>query len=262
MAGIDGVYLTMATYPKRRGITGQAIESILKQDAVFNHLWVYLNEYHEVPAEWPSDERVTYHLGEHNLTDRGKFFWTGQFEGFHCTVDDDLIYPPDYVSTLLSALELHDRQAIIGVHGRVYANPVGDFDTYRHTSRAVVFHKPLSGEIQVNAVGTGTACYHTDYLTINPTEMTHDMMADIYVGAAAQKQDIPAIIIPRTSNWIVNNPDSAVNERIWNHTVEDMAFQNRLLEQIDALGPWEMPANRTDAVSLWDEKARELRRES
>jgi hypothetical protein len=261
MAEDGGIYLTMATYPKRREIASQAIESILKQDAAFDHLWVYLNDYHEVPTEWPSDDRVTYHLGEHNLTDRGKFFWTGQLNGFHFTVDDDLIYPPDYVSTLLSAIELHDRRAIIGVHGRVYGNPVGDFDKYRHTSRAIVFHKPLSEEIQVNAVGTGTACYHTEHLTIDSAEMRHDMMVDIYVGAAAQKQGIPAIIIPRTSNWIVNNPNSAVDERIWNHTLEDIAFQHRLLEEIDALGPWEMPSNRTNAVSLWDEKSRELRRE-
>ena len=64
--------------------------------------------------------------------------------------------------------------------------------------------------------------------------------------------------IPRQSptGAVVGYPAS---ERI---TVCVEEWAERVLEEIDALGPWEMPANRTDAVSLWDEKARELRRES
>lgn len=51
-----------------------------------------------------------------------KFYWTeelGKTAGvYHFILDEDLIYPANYVSVMVDRVENYNRKAVIGIHGR------------------------------------------------------------------------------------------------------------------------------------------------
>ena len=92
------VVVGMATMPGREQLVIKAVESLKPQ---CDHIHVYDNGKEEV-----------------DLTDNGKFrfleLYTEPVYYFSC--DDDFIYPKDYVSRSIKAIER--RKSIITYHGR------------------------------------------------------------------------------------------------------------------------------------------------
>ena len=113
--------------------------------------------------------------------------------------DDDILYPPDYISRLVAAAERHGRTAVVGVHGGFLAaadaqGPAGF--RYKRTcrlavrdardgaavlaamradpginaaggwcSRAVVpLDAPLACDAEADVLGTGTFLFHRSAL--------------------------------------------------------------------------------------------------
>ena len=82
-----------------------------------------MNESSESPP-LPNDPRIEVHCSpDENLRTLGNLRWRDGFEGYVLTVDDDIIYPPDYVESHLTWLKAYDNKAITGFHGAVL--PVG-----------------------------------------------------------------------------------------------------------------------------------------
>ena len=62
------------------------------------------------------------------LGDAGKFAWSNQdrrgVPGYRLTLDDDIIYPPDYVKRMVSYVAEYDNKALVGVHCMLFKQPV------------------------------------------------------------------------------------------------------------------------------------------
>ncbi|WP_421158246.1 hypothetical protein [Aeromonas dhakensis] len=112
----------MATYPAREHIYLDAVNSIIDQVDI---LYIYFNGYENIPDEilhHAKKEKIEYIISPRStLRASGKFSWIGTIPGFHLTIDDDIIYPSDYVSGLVNeARAIDDENIIIGVHGSIF----------------------------------------------------------------------------------------------------------------------------------------------
>ncbi len=193
------VTVSMASFPPRRERMLKVVSSLLPQ---VDQLNVYLNEYDEVPEEL-IDNRIKVILGKDgagDLRDNGKFYFLNELKrGYHFTVDDDIFYPPDYVQKLILKIEQYGRQALVGVHGVLFDQPIERF----FRGRTVYgFYREQIRDVFVNLIGTGTLAYHTDTINLELDTFTEHGMADVFVSIIAKKSGIPIISTARPIGWL------------------------------------------------------------
>lgn len=196
----DKITATVASMPSRVKSLEQTVNSILPQ---VDELWVYLNDYKTVPAFLVNPKILVFRSQTEagDLGDTGKFYNCDKIQGYHLTIDDDLIYPPDYVKTMLHNIELNERKHIITIHGRVFGTlPVQSY--YKNFKTAYSCLKRQKTDAFVNVGGTGVMAYHTDTLKVQLSDFKAINMADIWVGILANRQNIKILAIAHKANWV------------------------------------------------------------
>jgi len=208
---LDEIHCGLASYPARINALEQAVESIIGQ---VDFLHVYLNDYNEIPRFLKKNKIGVYLSGEHsgNLGDAGKFFKSGQTRGYYLSIDDDLVYPKDYVWRIVRRIEHYGRLAVVGVHGKIMKPEVRSF--YRDKA---VFHHCLTGlkkDQIVHVLGTGTTGFHTDTIRVSARDFKRPNMADVWLAILGQQQNKPFIAIAREKNWLkhiqLKNPNDTI----------------------------------------------------
>src|SRR5690606_27115807 len=137
-----------------------------------------------------------------NLRDNAKFYCVDNYDSYYLTIDDDIIYPWDYVSRLVYKSRLYGDQAVMCVHGYCYWENVISFhkDNARN-SRYFHFQYALDQDIYVDNAGTGT-------VLIPPGLPLHNLNAgpygivDVLFAEMTRKAGIPMIAISRPQNWL------------------------------------------------------------
>jgi len=204
----------IATIQRRLEFLRDTINSIIDQVDV---LMIYFNDYDSIP-DWlditngainvfGSIEKPPFreYLNPVDQGDVGKFFTIPVCNGYYFSLDDDLIYPPDYIERMETVIDLFDRKAIITNHGRlVPKTPIASY--YRDTSARYHFNNRVEGYHPVHIGGTGVMGFHTDTFRPDVKAMQRKFMADIYVADQAQDQQVPIIVQPHSNNWINQNP--------------------------------------------------------
>lgn len=187
----------VASIPERVQTLKIAVESIYWQ---VDRLVVYLNNYGTVP-EFLEDPKITVARSEDHgdVKDVGKFHaLKSTSDGILFTIDDDIRYPPNYVSSLLDALEALNYQAVVGVHGIILPrNPKSFFDR-----KAFPFKRKLEAAIPVSMLGTGTCAFDIRRVGIPLSVFTSYGMADIHLGIYLKQKGIPAVSVPRPDGWL------------------------------------------------------------
>ncbi len=140
----------MATFPDRRSVLKQALQSIARQ---VDRVYLVLNDYTEVPDEIAAIGNVEPILPPEDLKDVGKFLPEVQPDDLVFLTDDDIQYEPGYVERLMTAGEaLGLERVVVGYHGSIYgdvaANGIHDRSIYS-------FYRPRRKTIRVDQLGTG-----------------------------------------------------------------------------------------------------------
>lgn len=194
------VTASIASMPSRKFSLQETVDSLLPQ---VNEIHVYLNDYDHVP-EYLHDKKIKVFLSQDesgDIGDVGKFYTCESIKGYHFTSDDDLIYPPDYVKTMIDAIEKHDRKFIIGLHGRKFDNlPVKSY--YRGHTEAFCVLKNVIGDHIINVIGTGAMAFHTDTLNLELTAFQNSNMADVWFSKFANDKNVPLMCIGHRKGWI------------------------------------------------------------
>ena len=100
IAQLDPIICGVASIPERSENLRQTIESILP---FVDELHVFLNNYPATPKYLQNPKISVYRSQDyHDLGDAGKFFTVGKKRGFYLAIDDDIIYPEDYVWKLVN----------------------------------------------------------------------------------------------------------------------------------------------------------------
>lgn len=169
---------------------------------------------------------------DQDLTDNGKFYGLQFYNEpiYFFSVDDDLIYPPDYVETTLRAIEKY--QCIVTYHGRILRGLNRNYYD-GHSALNCKYHYPQTREIDV--AGTGCAAFSTEYF--NPTEICYaeeKRKSDLVFSLEAAKQDKKIIHIGHKGNWIkyINQPEGTT---IYEMECNDQSKQIELANQIWSL---------------------------
>lgn len=196
----------VCSVPSRVEKLAHVVERILPQ---VDHLNVYLDKYDRVPQFLSGLENLTVRLSSEfdvDFRDNAKFL---AFEDLkrsgksfqYLTIDDDIVYPFDYVRTLTNRLDSFENRVIVGVHGVVCEEePTGYF------RRRFIYHfqfDALNTPRLVNNLGTGTVCFHSDLFdTLDPRRWPLGGMVDIFLALEARRLRIPMLAIDRHANWI------------------------------------------------------------
>jgi hypothetical protein len=193
----DLIIANIATIPQRTACLEKAISTIIDQVDLLN---ISLDSYNSIPSSLQGHPKIYCSLDtKHRYAERGKFFWVNQVAGYYFTVDDDILYPTDYVTKMIEAIERYDRKAIITVHGNNIKHP---FINYYKSMEPVLFRSELRQDTSVDFPGTGTMAFHTDTMKFSIKDFELPYMSDLWLGLLAKQNKVPVIAIQRDRGWL------------------------------------------------------------
>lgn len=189
--------IQIATLPSRERYLKNTVHSLIDQcDSMF----IALNNYDHIP-EWLNHPKIECKLMDNSTGDGAKFYNVEKFKGYFFACDDDLIYPSDYVETMVNMIEKYDRDAIITNHGRIIKSyPVENY----YLAPKITYHclQEVDVEVKVHFGGTGVMAFHTDTIKIKYKDFKKPNMADIWLSINARDQKVPIITNPHSENWL------------------------------------------------------------
>lgn len=195
----DPVWVSLAAIPQRKKLLQQVVEGLLPQ---VNRLNVYLNGFGSVPKYLKHPKIVVARSQVHgDRGDAGKMFWVEECPGYYLSVDDDILYPPDYVEKMVGAIKARGNKVVMGVHG-VVLKP--DFHDYVKDRTVFRFQEPLEYDKPCHLVGTGTAAWHVRGIQVTKADFPVPNMADIWLARLGQQQKVPFVTLARPKKWLVD----------------------------------------------------------
>ena len=213
----------MASIQRRESSLALAVKSLAPQ---LDSFFIYLNDYEEVPKWLLSFKNVTPILSKDaqgDLGDSGKFYKLYQHHGeevYFFTVDDDIIYPSNYVSNSVLGLKRYEGQALCSYHGRVFQDDVlplrGYFKNSLQKQKLLHFNADVLTDESVHFGGTGVMCFDLRYINI-PSEIFNKEKnaADIFIGVHCQLKKIPIIVLAHRRHWLIPSPIESVQASIF-----------------------------------------------
>ena len=227
----------IATYPPRMHSLKQTVASIYDQVDVIRICFNGMG-FEDVPdyfwdlsidqdKEGNPKGKIHFYWPEDNLTDNGKFCGLSEDydNEYYFTMDDDIVYPADYVSKTIEAIKTYGT--IITYHGRILLGTHRDY--YRgHKS----FHclGDQKGNHRIDVCGTGVTAFDTRYfhpkgLASSPNQK----MSDIIFSLEASKQGKQIGCIAHKQGWIT---DIKHEETIHQTESRNCGVQNQLADEI------------------------------
>jgi hypothetical protein len=191
------IIANMATYPKRMNIILKSIEGLLQQVDKLN---LCLNEFTEVPIFLKEIKKLNCIIPEKDHKDVGKFVSSFKPDDDVFFVDDDIIYPPDYVTICCEIREKYKKiNPIIGFHGVIYSDL---FDGSAAARNVFKFDKELKEHRVVNQVGTGTIHCKGFQVPSLDFMLTSQKFVDVRFAVNASKNNWPMICGKRQQGWM------------------------------------------------------------
>lgn len=197
-----------------------------------DHVYIYLDGYAAAPRFLEDLERITVRHAETvgDMHCSSRFLCLRELTGpaVVVIVDDDIVYPRNYVTILTEMLQRLNGQAIVGVHGRTFLPP---HRSYVRDAFALHFAAGVKQPCHVHELGVGTCAFVSDRLPVEPREWARNDMDDIIVATEAQKRGLPRVAVSRPARWLrpyeQDQPDS-----LWNRTQRDDTEQSRLMRAL------------------------------
>jgi len=235
------IHVGMATYPGGFESLPVCVENLLNnQTRRLTSLTIHVNG-DIAPPELVEDDRLTVLFGVQDLTDIGKFNAVSTKEGYILTVDDDILYPPDYIERMIEEVDRYRRKQLIGVHGShlPLGPPLTRWHQYATFRRSTVFSREFPLNQTANIIGTGTLAFHTDHICIPWEDFDHGRMVDLHLASWAQNNGVSMTLVSRRRNWLteISDPDS---DRIWQTANVDTELQWLMLEVIQRSKHWRL----------------------
>ncbi len=218
-----GIIAGVASYSAREDVFEKSLASILPQ---VDHIHVFLNGYSSTPEYLLKDKITVYRSQDYlDISATGKVFSLDKLEScYFFTVDDDILYPPNYVAKMLECIEKYKRKVCVSVHGSIFPErPKWYFERYS----LFPFQRELKEDKFVSLIGSGTFAFHTDTLKTHFDDFMPKVMVDLKFSILAKEQKVPLVCIARENAWlkVINDAEGLYQEFIkskTHHTVECM----------------------------------------
>ncbi len=195
----DAVMVGMAAIPEREGSMLRAIESLAPQ---CDRLVVCLNEYEHPPKELARFHNVEVLMkGDDNGGDAEKFAGVDEWDGILVTVDDDILYPSNYVARIREGLEKWGYDRAVGFHGGVTLGWNG-FHVTASGKRVRCLGTLEEDDADINVLGTGAMGIHAGHVPIWRDIFRTPNMADVHFACHARALGIPMACLSHREGWI------------------------------------------------------------
>ena len=194
------IIMGMAAIPQRFRNFDETIPILADQ---CDKLYIHISGTDNYPKILDNYSNIEYTINTELMGSQYKYKMSTKYSNsYFLTCDDDLLYPEDYVSTMIESLKQHENKAIVCV----YANKWNPHNTNKPTIHQIYGAYHLNQSIGIDTrilwPGMGTGIHHTSSFSFSPEECRHSGMADIYVMVKAAKLGIPIYTIKRKHNWI------------------------------------------------------------
>jgi hypothetical protein len=200
--------------------------------AQVDHVFVYLDGYAAPPAFLEGLDRITVRHAEAvgDLHASSRFLCLRGLAGpaVVAIVDDDIVYPQDYVAVLSEMLQRFDGQAIVGVHGRTFLPPHRSYVTDVFTQH---FATGVERPCHVHELGIGTCAFVSDRLPVDPTEWARNDMDDIIVATEAQQRGLPRVVVSRPAGWLKSYAEDQADS-LWTRAKKDDTEHSRRMRAL------------------------------
>lgn len=256
------IVANMATFPKRVEVLPKAVKSVLPQVDVLN---LVLNDFDSVPDWIAAEGKINAVIPAADTKDTGKFLVPVAADDWLFTVDDDIVYPADYVVESIRQMETLARTDVIGgYHGSIYrkprmlpANPrvrrwFGINPNYLATSRrALNFFDGLRHATVVHQLGTGTCMMRGRHAPVFADVKDAQRFIDVRFARRCFERGLQLVCLPRVKGWMAEaQPETG--ESIFDtftqscpahvtQEIYDFAFK--------MIGAGEQPATRTGGIA-------------
>ena len=224
---MERIICGIATIKGREDALKETIHSIINQ---VDKIIVYQNGYSQI-FNFLKNNKIEVYSSLNtgiDMGDAGKFYKLSEYKNdYYFSIDDDLVYPSDYVKTSLDVLKKYKNEIIVTYHGRTLIENAKSY--YRD---AKVKYKCLDDVSKYDFVhfgGTGVMAFHTSFVKVHFNYFKHPNMADIWVGLFARENNIPILVIPHSANWIKYSNKFDANDTIYNNHVGNSIIQDSLI---------------------------------
>ena len=190
----------MTTFPGRFDIIRQTVASIACQ---LDALLLYVNESTEGLPDLSDLRNVTIFDGQDHAGDllaNGKAYLLKFLQDCEVfTLDDDFIYPPDYVAKNLDILRKMGGRCLVTTHGSVVQE---DCDWYYERHSVFISTSGVVGLQMCNLAGSGTACFDQRRMPVDADDLLEKVMVDLKLSLAARDAGLPLFVLPREEGWL------------------------------------------------------------
>lgn len=196
----------IATFPARIDNLRCCVDSLYDQ---CDYICIYLNGYTYVP-EFLKRPKIRVFLGEDyiDLNATGKVFFIDWVKnGYYFTIDDDFVYPADYISHLRSKIDQYGRRCAVTVHGSIFPS---EFSWYYERTAMYQYQAPLPTDRFVHLPGSGSFGFHKSTMKANFVDFLPLIMVDLTLAILCKRQQVPIVCVSRPAMWLMNTERSGL----------------------------------------------------
>lgn len=208
----------LTTIPSRERMLPDVTNSILDQVDV---LKIIFNGYTKIPTS-VNKKKIASYLNSSNENAHDTVWSHVVDEGYYFIVDDDIIYPQNYVRSMVKEIEKLNRSVVVVVHGANVKFPTED---YKKSRSVIHFKNELKRSSFVDMGGCGTLAFHTQTIRPQLKDFPFPFCRDLWFSILAHKQNVPILCISRPSSWLIPLKTSDVT--VWDKTTKDRSLWTR-----------------------------------
>lgn len=193
-----------ASLPQRVLILEKAITSILPQ---VDFMQVVLNNYTYTP-NFLHDQKITVIHSDNRLEDGSRFIRIERAApGYTLVFDDDIIYPPDYVQTLIS--KAAGREVMVTPMGKILApRPVKSY--YGNILKAFRTFAKVEEDSLVEVPGACGVLWDNRLVHVQESDMLIPN-SDICLAKFCKDYAVKPIVVAHGAEWLKNIWHEAMN---------------------------------------------------
>ena len=219
--------INVASY-KRTDSLVKTLESLIDQSDEIN---VVLNDFEDEIPSILYHNKVNLYFSDNSKGDAFKFYNLIDSNGYFLTVDDDLIYPSNYVEYMIAKCKEYGNTKVITLHGRNFnVFPIKSY--YAKASERFSCLHHVGKNVSVQFGGTGVMCFHTDLFKLPIDYFKYPNMADIWIGKYCYENNIDILCIRHESGYIKYIPQTT--------TIYDVESRNDELQTLVANSTFDM----------------------
>jgi len=209
----------IASIPSRISSLERVLDSIVEQvDQVFVGLNYGLEE---KPNYLNKYANVFYSFRDNSNGDAEKFRYADRVEGYFIGWDDDLVMPDGCAAYLVTGTNKY--RGLVSLHGRTYPHPSQDFRQWTGNYRCL---NTVKEDVQVDLIGSGCCCFHTDQLGVMLRDFKTKNMADLWLSKLATEQGVPMMVLKHAKDYLEYITPSTT---IWRDT-KNFSEHTRILQ--------------------------------